>query len=56
MNPTYHYLSGKVNIKFTKIEQGVTIYINSGSDVRNMTNAVVKNNGTVKVGDKFTID
>ena len=36
-NPTLYYLSGNVYIKFTKIEEGVSVYINAGSDVRNMS-------------------
>jgi len=56
MNPTYYYKSGNVKIKFTEIEKGVKLYINSGSDVRNMTNSLINNNGTVSVGDQFTID
>ena len=55
-NPTLYYLSGKVFIKFTKIEKGVKVYLNSGSDVRNMTEALVKSNATVKEGDQFEID
>lgn len=37
-------------VKFTKIEEGVDVYITAGSDVRNMTNALIPNNATVKVG------
>lgn len=55
-NPTLYYLSGKVFIKFTKIEVGVKVYVNAGSDVRNMTESLVKYNKTVKVGDQFEID
>ena len=55
-NPTLYYLSGKVYIKFTKIEEGVKIYLNAGSDVRNMTKSFVAYNGTVKVGEQYEID
>ena len=52
-NPRLYYLSGKVFIKFTKIEKGVKIYLNAGSDVRNMTEALVLSNATVKEGGQF---
>ena len=55
-NPTLYYLSGNVYVKFTKIEAGVSIYINAGSDVRNMTTSLVPYNRTVKLGEEFKID
>jgi hypothetical protein len=54
-NPTLYYTSiskeVKVYIKFTKIEKGVQVYLNAGSDVRNMTKSFVTSNNTVTVGD-----
>ena len=55
-NPLYTFKSANVMVKFTKIEEGVDVYITAGSDVRNMTNALISNNATVKVGQNFTID
>jgi hypothetical protein len=56
MNPTYYYKNGKVKIKFTKIEIGVDLYINYGGDVRNMSQSLIINNRTLKVGEEFEID
>ena len=55
-NPLYTYKSGNVKIKFTKIEAGVEVYVTVGSDVRNMSEAMVPGNATVKVDSEFTID
>jgi prefoldin subunit 5 len=55
-NQPYYFLNGKVKIKFTKIESGVDVYLNAGSDVRNMTEVVVKKNATVTVGTEYSID
>jgi len=55
-NPLYYYKKGNIKIKFTKIEAGVDVYVTAGSDVRNMTEAMVPGNLTVKVDSEFTID
>jgi hypothetical protein len=55
-NPLYYFKSGNVKIKFTKIEAGVDIYVTAGGNVRNMTEAMVPNNATVKVNEEFKID
>jgi hypothetical protein len=56
MNPTYYYTSGNVFIKFTKIEEGAYVYINAGSDIRNMSKSFTSGNKTVKVGKEYKID
>jgi hypothetical protein len=55
-NPLYYFKSGNIKIKFTKIEAGVDIYVTAGGNVRNMTEAMVPNNATVKVNEEFKID
>jgi hypothetical protein len=55
-NPKYTYKNGHVLIKFKKIESGVNVYLNSGSDVRNMTGVIVPKNGSVSVGTEYKID
>ena len=39
-NSPYIFKNGNVFLKFTKIEKGVQVYVNSGSGVRNMTKSV----------------
>ena len=46
----------KVYLKFTQIEDGVDVYINAGSDVRNASMTLVNNNSTVEVNRQFDID
>ena len=55
-NPTLYYTSGSVYLKFPTIEDGVQVYLNAGSDVRNSSVALVDNNSSVKAGDEFIID
>jgi len=55
-NPLYTYKKGKVLIRFKRIDDGVDVYLNSGSDARNMTGVVVPKNNTVTVGTEYSID
>ena len=56
MNPTYYYTNGNVKIKFTTIEKGIDVYLNAGSDVRNMSKAIVQYNRTVTLNKEYSID
>ena len=55
-NPTYYYVNGSISIKFTKIEEGVNIYLNGGSDVYNSSMQIISNNQTVTVGSQYSVD
>jgi hypothetical protein len=55
-NQPYYFKSGNVKVIFTKIETGVDVYINAGSDVRNMSKVIVPNNASVSVGKEYLID
>ena len=48
-NPLYYWKSGNVYLKFTKIDEGIRVHVNAGSDVRNMTVNVIPYNRSATV-------
>lgn len=57
-NSPHIFKNGNTFLKFTNIEKGVSVYVNSGSDVRNMSTSVSgtsKKNDTVKVDTQYQV-
>ena len=57
-NSPHEFKNGNVFLKFLNIEKGVSVYVNSGSDVRNMTKSVsgtAKKNETAKIDTQYQL-
>jgi hypothetical protein len=52
-NSPHEFKNGNVFLKFSNIERGVSVYVNSGSDVRNMIKSV---SGTAEKNETAKID
>jgi hypothetical protein len=55
MNEPYTYKSGKLFLKVSRMN-GVKIYVNGGSDIRNASEVVVKNNASAVLEEWYEID
>lgn len=55
-NPTYFYQNGTVFLKFTKVEEGVIVYLTAGSDYKNATVVMEEKNRTIVIGKVYEID
>jgi len=50
------YKTGKILVKFTKIESGINIYLNGGTDTKNMTTQIISGNEAAKIDVKYELD
>jgi len=53
--PPWKYMSGETTLTIKSFEKGVSLYLTAGKSVRNMDQAIVPRNRTVRAGETFKI-